>query len=133
MIEKRDLLLAEDDGDIREMIEICLGKLNLSFVSVGNGSEAITVLKKFDFDILLTDFMMPEVDGIELVEWCRAQKKHFPVIFLTANAELVKREKIALEDCCASLLRKSVNLEVLETVIIAAKKRIHHLHCIHTR
>lgn len=94
-----------------------------------DGVEAKDILEQENFDLLITDFRMPRMDGANLLEWCRAQKIHFPVIFITANADLLPKEKLALNDCCADLLSKPISIETLIKSISDAKIRNHNLNC----
>lgn len=60
---------------------------------------------------MITDFRMPRMDGVQLLNWCRESKIHFPVIFISENSHLLSKEKIALDDCCADLINKPMNID----------------------
>ena len=60
------ILLAEDDEDMRRFLVKALAKAGYDVVSFGNGLEAYERLKEEPFTLLLTDIVMPEMDGIEL-------------------------------------------------------------------
>ena len=60
------ILLAEDDEDMRRFLVRALTKAGYDVVSFGNGLEAYERLKEEPFTLLLTDIVMPEMDGIEL-------------------------------------------------------------------
>ena len=63
------ILLVEDSESSRAQIEDMLKELNHQIVGVSNGLEALEFLKKEkDFDLLITDIFMPEMDGIETIE-----------------------------------------------------------------
>jgi DNA-binding NtrC family response regulator len=130
---QRTVLLVEDDTNIRKALEFFLESLEINYFSVGDGQEAIDLLSSKTVDVLMTDFDMPKVDGVELLRWCRAHDRHFPVIFMSATADLLEKEEIALKDCCACLLSKPVNLDDLERVVEAAFARKHHELCVHQR
>ncbi len=72
---------------------------------------------------------MPYMTGADLLEWCREKRLHFPVIFVTANLDLLPSEMIALNDCCAALLNKPVGMFELLHAITSAEVRDHNLHC----
>jgi CheY-like chemotaxis protein len=127
------LLLVEDDDAIRTTLGSFFELLELNYLSVSNGEEAIALIRTQKVDILITDFRMPKVDGVELLKWCRTHGHHFPVIFVSANAELLEKENIALKDCCASLLSKPILLDDFEKALEAALARQHHEHCVHTK
>jgi CheY-like chemotaxis protein len=130
----RKVLLAEDDAPVRELFTLILEQLGLEVVAVPDGSEAVSALKQSDqFDLLMTDFKMPKMNGVELLKWCRENGLHFPVILVTADANLRSEEILALGDCCASLLPKPFELDRLAAVIGAADAREHHRDCVHLR
>ncbi|MDY7035866.1 MAG: diguanylate cyclase [Thermodesulfobacteriota bacterium] len=81
------ILIAEDDLVSRKLLEKALIKGGYPVVSVKNGREAFSTLKKQFFPIVITDWLMPEMDGLEL---CRAIRNHdFPgyifIILVTAR------------------------------------------------
>jgi DNA-binding response OmpR family regulator len=95
-----------------------------------NGIDAqCTLSTDSTFDLLITDFRMPKMNGAELLTWCRNSKIHFPVIFMSANLVLLPKEKIALADCCADILPKPFSLEALLAAIDAAGNRAHYESC----
>ncbi|MDD5262635.1 MAG: response regulator [Methylacidiphilales bacterium] len=63
------ILIVEDSISARAQIEMMLAELNHQLVGVSNGREALDLLKKEnDFDLIITDIFMPEMDGIETIE-----------------------------------------------------------------
>ena len=88
MKELKNILLAEDEFDIQRIIKIALeriGGFNVTIVS--SGKEAVTVLDSFIPDLLVSDIMMPEMNGIELAKyishefnWLHLHIKHFEEI-----------------------------------------------------
>lgn len=124
------ILYVEDDNYLREVITELLRGEGLECTSAADGIEAIRCLETQKFDLLITDIRMPRMDGTQLLIWCRKNCFHFPVIFITANDELLPIDHVALKDCCASLLKKPVGLDVLLRAIEAAKAREHNFHCL---
>ncbi len=83
------ILIAEDDPVSRRMLEKNLAKAGRKVVSTSNGREALNILAKNYYPIVITDWMMPVIDGLEL---CRAiRKQKFPgyvfIVLLTARSE----------------------------------------------
>lgn len=83
------LLLVEDNSEIRHYLNDGLST-QFNTLQAGNGQEALDLLKENEVDILLTDVMMPVMDGIKL---CKSVKQniatcHIPVIILSAKADL---------------------------------------------
>ena len=62
------ILLAEDDTSMREYLQRALQRVGYEVEAVGCGTEAMPLLEKEQFDLLLTDIVMPEMDGIELAQ-----------------------------------------------------------------
>ena len=62
------ILLAEDDNSMREYLSRALEKVGYSVASVDCGTAALPLLETEHFDLLLTDIVMPEMDGIELAQ-----------------------------------------------------------------
>lgn len=76
------ILLAEDDPDIREMVRMMLKDAGYSVVVVENGQIALDRLDSgMEFDLLITDIMMPEMDGLELASVLSRQKMGLPILF----------------------------------------------------
>ena len=126
-------LVAEDDVDLRELLKEKLESCGIACTAVSNGEQAFLELMKSPYDLLLTDFRMPVLDGVELLQKCRQNGIHIPVIFHSSDADLAQREQIALADCCATLMYKPINHEVFMAALGAADNRSHHLDCIHNR
>ncbi|MDE5991403.1 MAG: response regulator transcription factor [Clostridia bacterium] len=79
------VLLAEDDKDLNRYASFCLRNGGFEVVSCFDGEQALNALEKDKFDLILTDIMMPNVDGFELAQNVRAIDKNIPIIFMTAK------------------------------------------------
>ncbi len=79
------ILVVEDDSDLNRFLAISLRNIGYDVVSCYNGLEALEQLESNKFDLLLTDIMMPKMNGFELAENVRATDKTTPIIFLTAK------------------------------------------------
>ncbi len=62
------ILLAEDDTSMREYLQRALQRVGYRVDAVDRGTAALALLEKESFDLLLTDIVMPEMDGIELAQ-----------------------------------------------------------------
>jgi two-component system, cell cycle response regulator CpdR len=80
------LLLAEDDETMRNFLSKSLRKAGYEVVTVSNGIEAIPHLSSEKFDLLLTDIVMPGMDGIELARQATNMHHELPVMFITGFA-----------------------------------------------
>lgn len=79
------ILLAEDDKDLNRYAGFCLRNGGYEVVSCADGEEALKAFESNKFDLILTDIMMPKVDGFELAESVRLSDKNVPIIFMTAK------------------------------------------------
>ena len=79
------ILLAEDDAAIRTVLKKRLEFAGYDVFAAVNGEEALGALKAEDFDIVISDIMMPVMDGYDLLKSIRAKKRDVPVLFLTAK------------------------------------------------
>ena len=81
------ILIAEDDRKLCQLFERVLIKNGYYTRGVTNGKEALDALDKEYFDLLITDIMMPEMDGYELIESLRQAGNNMPVLMVTAKTE----------------------------------------------
>lgn len=93
MIEKRPpmdpmarIILAEDDNDMRRFLAKALANAGYEVVSYDNGKSAYERLREEPFTLLLTDIVMPEMDGIELARRATQLDPDLKVMFITGFA-----------------------------------------------
>ena len=79
------LLIVEDDQQLQQMFIRILSKHGYSAVGVSNGQLALDALDKDYFDLIITDIMMPEMDGFELVQQLRDVGNTIPILMITAK------------------------------------------------
>jgi len=80
------ILLAEDDASMRTYLARALERVGYRVVSVDNGAAALPLLEAEPFDLLLTDIVMPEMDGIELAQQAAELAPGIRVMFITGFA-----------------------------------------------
>jgi len=85
------ILLAEDEEAMRTYLERALTKAGYEVRSVDRGTEAIPLLEAEPFDLLLSDIVMPEMDGIELAQRCAEISPRTRVMFITGFAAVSLR------------------------------------------
>ena len=83
------IVVADDDADIRELVEFKLATLGHDIVTVGDGSAAVDACRTQHPDLAVLDIMMPGLTGLEAVKEMRANPEMagIPVILLTARAQ----------------------------------------------
>lgn len=82
------ILVVEDERDLNRIITKHLKKNNYSVDSCFDGQEALDFISYSEYDLIITDIMMPNVDGYEFIDKLRANKNNTPVIMLTAKDTL---------------------------------------------
>lgn len=79
------ILIAEDDRELRQLFSHVLAKNGYSVVGVSNGAEALAEIDAGYFDLIISDIMMPVMDGYELVRALRESENNTPVLMITAK------------------------------------------------
>ena len=79
------VLIAEDDRELRQLFQHVLVKNGYSVTGVSDGKEALQELEKGYYDIVISDVMMPVMDGYELVRALRETNNNIPVMMITAK------------------------------------------------
>jgi two-component system cell cycle response regulator CpdR len=80
------ILLAEDDTSMREYLQRALQRVGYDVEAVGCGTEALPLIAPGRYDLLLTDIVMPEMDGIELARRATELDPDIKVMFITGFA-----------------------------------------------
>ena len=80
------ILLAEDEDAMRTYLARALENAGYSVVAVDRGTAAVPLLEREHFDLLLSDIVMPEMDGIELAQRCAEISPSTKVMFITGFA-----------------------------------------------
>lgn len=86
------ILVVDDEPQIVELLQIYLEMQGYKAAGAYDGAQALELWQQNKFDMVLTDIMMPQVDGYDLVERIRAES-NVPILFLTAKTDLVDRVK----------------------------------------
>lgn len=108
----RRILLAEDDATMREFLERALGRAGYDVAACANGAEAYERLVQEPFTLLLTDIVMPCMDGIELARRASDLDPELKIMFITGFAAVTLGEdKGVLND--ARVLSKPFHLRDL--------------------
>jgi DNA-binding NtrC family response regulator len=123
------ILYAEDEPTLREITWELLMTEGHEGKAVEDGVYAMEALQTEHFDIVITDFRMPRMDGPQSLMWCRKNNLHMPFIFITATDTLLPIEKTASMDCCTIVLQKPVSFENLIKAIDDGRKRNHFFQC----
>ena len=105
------ILLAEDEEAMRAYLERALTNAGYEVSAVDRGTDAVPLLETGDFDLLLSDIVMPEMDGIELAQRCAEISPRTRVMFITGFAAVSLRA--SREQPAAKVLSKPFHLRDL--------------------
>ncbi|KQZ90296.1 hypothetical protein ASD62_14370 [Phycicoccus sp. Root563] len=117
------LLVAEDDEDIRILIERVFSYVGLRVTTVGNGAAALAAVSDVDPHCLVLDLRMPDVDGMEVLTTMRHTGATVPAVMLTASVE-TEIEVEALEVGAFAVVRKPFQTRALLTVVARAIRSV---------
>lgn len=125
MADKQTILVVDDEEDLLDLIEYNLQKEGFDVLKAENGVEGIEMARKHNPNLVLLDIMMPKMDGMEVVERMRADKKlaHIPIIFLTARGD-EKTEVEGLDKGGDDYITKPISTTKLISRIKAVLRRI---------
>ena len=102
------ILLAEDEEAMRAYLARALSNAGYRVETVDRGTDALPLLENEDFDLLLSDIVMPEMDGIELAQRCAEISPRTKVMFITGFAAVSLRA--SREQPAAKVLSKPFHL-----------------------
>ncbi|MHC8296251.1 sigma-54-dependent transcriptional regulator [Pseudomonas sp. LB3P58] len=116
---RQKVLIVDDEPDIRELLEITLGRMKLDTFSARNLSEAQALLSRETFDLCLTDMRLPDGTGLELVQHIQQRHPNVPVAMITAYGSLETAIN-ALKAGAFDFLTKPVDLTRLRELVSSA-------------
>jgi two-component system response regulator PilR (NtrC family) len=116
---KNQILIVDDEPDIREVLELTLGRMNLETRSASNLEEARHLLEDYKFDLCLTDMRLPDGNGIELVRHIQDRHPYLPVAVITAFGNM-ETAVAALKAGAFDFVSKPLDLNDLRNIVRAA-------------
>ena len=115
-MSRQRALIVDDEPDIRELLEITLGRMKLDTRSARNLKEAAEWLAREPFDLCLTDMRLPDGTGLELVQFIQQRHPQLPVAMITAYGSLDTAVN-ALKAGAFDFLTKPVDLTRLRELV----------------
>jgi len=112
-------LIIDDEPDIRELLELTLGRMGIDTRAAANLADAHDALRRQPFDLCLTDMRLPDGSGIDLVRTLQKQHPDTPVAVITAYGN-VESAVEALKAGAFDFVSKPVDLEVLRNLVNTA-------------
>lgn len=88
-----NILVVEDDKNLRKLITTYLQRNKYNTYEATNGEEALNVLDQSYIDLIVSDIMMPKMDGYELIKSLREAKYEIPILIITAKSEIEDKKE----------------------------------------
>jgi len=123
-LSNKNVLLVDDDDSIRWVINETLCDLDLSVTQSSSAEEAIALLNKNKYDLVISDVRMPGSSGLDLLNHCQKHYSEMPVIIMTAHSDLDSAVKAYTKGAFEYLPKPFDIDEVSEIVIKALNKRV---------
>ena len=108
------ILLVDDNAVVRDMLVDLVGSLGYSADAAGNGAEALALFDQGQYDVVLTDLLMPGMSGWEVLAALRQREPWIPVIIITGTPVIGDARA---EQPGVAVLRKPVDVMALATMI----------------
>lgn len=120
------ILIVEDDGDLAHVLNVTLSSKGHSVQTASGGAPAIDFLRSFKYDLVILDWMMPEVTGLDVLKAYRDHGGKAPVLMLTAKAEVADKA-LGLDLGADDYLTKPFHPQELLARVRALLRRPHSL------
>ena len=134
------ILIAEDEKDLNSLLKKRLENQKYSVDACFDGEEAIDYLAVTEYDAVILDIMMPKKNGLQVLKYIRGQKRHTPVLLLTAKDSIEDRvtgldagaddylvKPFAFDELLARIrvmLRKNSSVETKTNIVTAADLKV---------
>lgn len=119
MMSQANALIIDDEPDIRELLEITLGRMNVHTRSASNVKEALVWLAEESFDLCLTDMRLPDGTGLDIIKHVQTNHSQTPIAMITAYG-CVETATQALKAGAFDFITKPVDLVRLRELVKSA-------------
>ncbi len=113
------VLIIDDEADIRALLELTLGRMNLETRSAGDVASAFALLEEYRFDLCLTDMRLPDGDGLDIVRHIEEHHRGLPVAVITAHGSM-ETAIAALKGGAFDFVCKPLNINELRALVRSA-------------
>ncbi len=121
-MEKKTILVVEDDPKVGESLRLFLKKRGFEILLASNGKEALSLFGEEVVDLVITDLVMPKMDGIELLEAVKNLKPETEVIVISAQGTIEKAVQ-AMKLGAFDFIEKPINPRVISLVVERALEK----------
>jgi two-component system cell cycle sensor histidine kinase/response regulator CckA len=125
----RTIMIAEDEAELRDVLTLIFSDMDMHVLTASNGNHALQMQGEYEghIDFLLTDVVMPEMDGVELGERFRRERPQSNVVFMSGYPFMDNRKNIALPaeaDFISKPLQEKRIREILERALARRDARL---------
>lgn len=117
------ILVVDDDADVRRVLQLFLERAGYDVAVVGDGIQAVEAFGKIPYDLVITDIVMPEKEGIETISELRQLSPELPIVAISGGGRIGAHEYLNwVRKCgvdhtfCKPIDRKSLLAAVEELV-----------------
>lgn len=111
-----NVLVVDDDRDVLSTLSEILTELRLNPITAGDGNEAVEKIRTRKIDLIITDLMMPNLDGFELIQRTRQLNANIPIAVISGHGE-VKNVVNALSRGAFNFITKPFTIKEIENVV----------------
>lgn len=86
-IERKNILIVDDNNDIRVLLTDLLEGAGAHVIACEDGREAISQIGQADYDLVITDILMPEEDGVAVIRTLKEREKPIPVLAISGGSQ----------------------------------------------
>jgi len=115
-MKKKRVLFVDDDPEMRSLIIDFFQSEGYSITEAVNGKDALEHLSNEDFDVIITDLRMQEMDGLALLKEIRVRNPHLPVILITAFGSIETAVE-AIKEGATNFIPKPLKMQTLKAVV----------------
>ena len=120
-MNKAQVLVVDDEADIRELLAMTLSRMGLETDCAGTATEALALLGRNEYELCLTDMRLPDGDGLAVLDYVSRHQPNMPVAVITAYGS-AENAVAALKAGAFDYLAKPVSLNQLRTLVRSALK-----------
>ena len=121
---KRKILIVDDDGGIRASLAVLLQKWGFEPLQASDATEATQIVEKQDPDIVITDVVMPEISGLELLRTLKAGDPNRPVLLMTAQGSIDMAVEAMKQGARDFLTKPLTDLPKLQSLLEDAEREL---------
>ena len=111
------MLLVEDDPALLDMLSKTLERAGFAVIAAVHGADALAQMRPLSADIVVTDILMPDMDGFELIRRLHAKWPHLPIVAMSGIEDTPNFRNLALKFGAKAALSKPVNRAHLVEVV----------------